>query len=100
MGARNRTMRQWGRSRIHGYGVFALRFIPKGAKIHMPDVGMDHGFNHSHDPNVANRGEWHLKALKDIPAGAELVTFYHGAVAEGLLTQANCRCPVCHKARP
>jgi hypothetical protein len=93
------TYRLWGRSEIHGFGIFALRAIPKGTKIHLPRRGLDHGFNHSHEPNVAHGGKLHLLATRDIPAGAELVSFYHIATSLGDLVDAahGCSCPVCKR---
>jgi hypothetical protein len=90
--------RLWGRSPIHGFGIFALRDIPKGTKVYLPPRGLDHGFNHSHAPNVGHgHGGNYVRALRDIPAGAELVSFYHIAASLGDLVDAarGCKCPVC-----
>lgn len=81
-------------SQIHGLGIFALRFIPRGSRIHIPNRGMIRGFNHSCNANVGNAGR-HCKALRDIQLGEELTKDYESGFAYAILRKGPCGCPVC-----
>lgn len=78
-------------SQIHGLGLFATEFIPRGTNLgisHSKDVEFEDGhirtplggfFNHSNDPNCIAHPEGrfiYLITLKDIEEGEELTARY------------------------
>ena len=79
-------------SEINGKGIVALRPLKKGQKVHYPKDGLPHGFNHSCNPNMTDRGRDHLKPLRDIQEGEELTLDYR---RDGFGIRFDCNCPSC-----
>ena len=77
-----------GKSNIHGYGIFAIKDIPKNTKLGLSHIKVDDlmvrtplgGFyNHSDDPNCETytKGEFmFLKTIKDIKNNEEITAKY------------------------
>lgn len=91
-------------SPIHGDGIFASQFIPKGTPV--PMVPLDEvrscgGFNHSCDNNLSS---WEPNtprvriALRDIHPNDELTVSYGSRTSStGRLPNGDyCNCQVCH----
>ncbi len=110
------------RSRIHGFGTFALKSIKKDEIIHEvsselifdSDLGKcafignekylcDDGtmcyINHSCEPNVtiSTEGNPKIIALRKIMAGEELVHNYEEIKSEGSHFRCNCKTKKCRK---
>jgi len=88
----SRTLKWNEPSAINGRGIFAMRSLKKGQKVHLPANGPPHGFNHSCDPNMTDRGRDHLKPLRDIQEGEELTLNYR---RWGTRLGFVCNCPSC-----
>lgn len=89
----SRTLKWNMPSAINGNGIFAMRSLKKGQKVHLPKKGLPHGFNHSCEPNMTDRGRDDLKPLRDIQEGEELTLDYR-RVNPGAIW-FNCNCPSC-----
>ena len=89
----SRTLKWNQPSAINGNGIFATRSLKKGQKVHLPKR-LPHGFNHSCEPNMTDRGQDDLKPLRDIQEGEELTLDYRRWDARPIWF--NCNCPSCH----
>ena len=77
-----------GKSNIHGYGIFAIKDIPKNTKLGLSHIKVDDlmvrtplgGFyNHSDNPNCEKYRVglgWFLRTIKDITRGEEITATY------------------------
>ena len=77
-----------GKSNIHGYGIFAIKDIPKNTKLGLSHIRVDDlmvrtplgGFyNHSDNPNCEKYRVglgWFLRTIKDIIIGEEITATY------------------------
>ena len=77
-----------GKSNIHGYGIFAIKDIPKNTKLGLSHIRVDDlmvrtplgGFyNHSDNPNCEKYRVglgWFLRTIKDIIKGEEITAIY------------------------
>tara|TARA_R100001530_G_scaffold133964_1_gene108071 strand:- start:60 stop:356 length:297 start_codon:yes stop_codon:yes gene_type:complete len=77
-----------GKSNIHGYGIFAIKDIPKNTKLGLSHIRVDDlmvrtplgGFyNHSDNPNCEKYRVglgWFLRTIKDIIKGEEITATY------------------------
>ena len=76
-------------SQIHGYGVFAIAFIPAGrmlglSHIQSPELirtPLGGYINHSMNPNcirILEGNRWYLQAIADISDGEEITLMYKG----------------------
>jgi SET domain-containing protein len=77
-----------GKSNIHGYGIFAIKDIPKNTKLGLSHIRVDDlmvrtplgGFyNHSNNPNCEKYRVglgWFLRTIKDIIKGEEITATY------------------------
>jgi len=77
-----------GKSSIHGYGIFAIKDIPKNTKLGLSHIRVDDlmvrtplgGFyNHSNNPNCEKYRVglgWFLRTIKDIIKGEEITATY------------------------
>jgi len=86
-------------SKIHGIGIFAKCFIPKGSIIKTPSLGFhvygdSGGVNHSCEPTIRPiNPNFDMLALKDIQRGEELTNDYWGP------NKLGCNCPKCCSAK-
>ena len=77
-----------GKSNIHGYGIFAIKDIPKNTKLGLSHIRVDDlmvrtplgGFyNHSDNPNCEKYRVglgWFLRTIIDIIKGEEITATY------------------------
>ena len=59
---------------VHGFGVFAKRNMKAGTALVFR--GLEHGFNHSGNPNTANCPDGFIRLTRDAVEGEELMIDY------------------------